>query len=506
MPVVSSAAGGDWICSLCSQKNSAAADKCVTCQRARGFAPGGHGGATMISGGGRPSPLAAATMQGQAVEQHPAAAPVTEQGLRRRPLGGRLSSTADHKREDGWRKDEHAPAAASGPVAWLSGLLSAITFVLTCARRVRLLSRDEQLRIQSITGVSVVNGPGFRFVGLMSSSTVVKAETLGLLDYIKIKDILDGSEKVERGPKLYFRGPYEQVSKRGQGLSLTSTQYVFIEDLQSGTRRVQRGPCVWIPGPREEGEVREGIVLSSTEYVLVEDMVTGQKRVDTGPGVWFPGPMEQGHKGDGIKLSSTDCVNVLDRLTGERRVDKGPCVWFPGPHDEWELGTSISLSCTEYISVLDKLSGRRFMVKGPCIWFPGPYDQYSSVSEAIPLQDDEFVKVKDMATGRRWIERGQTLLHLEPTWRLEGKIQKAWMLKGRAWARLHVAPRLSISSGSRSRSSGAPQYGLAGSSIAGISSSPGSMIGPAAGLTPPAGMLGGPGAAPPGASPYGSCA
>eukprot|EP00929_Paragymnodinium_shiwhaense_P059893 TRINITY_DN29963_c0_g1_i1.p1 TRINITY_DN29963_c0_g1~~TRINITY_DN29963_c0_g1_i1.p1 ORF type:complete len:486 (-),score=66.63 TRINITY_DN29963_c0_g1_i1:237-1694(-) len=466
MPLVSGMPT-DWTCRLCSQKNSQAADKCITCQRAKGWSPAGvQQVATVVSS--RPSPAAApVALQAAAAPamlQPPVghASPVDmhyDDGIRRRPTAGHPVPEAT-KFKDTWRHSEtqkpQAPAQAPAQMGLIAAFFSAISYMLSCGRRMRLLSRDEQLRIQNITGVHTVNGPGLKFVGLLSSSTVVKAETLGLIDYIKVKNILDGSEKVERGPQLYFRGPYEEVAKRGQGLSLTSTQYVWIEDLHSGARRVQRGPCVWIPGPREEGEVREGVVLSGTEYVLVEDMVTGQKRVDTGPGVWFPGPTEQGRKGDGIKLSSTDCVNVLDRLTGVRRVDKGPCVWFPGPHDEWALGTSISLNCTEYISVLDKLSGQRFMVKGPCIWFPGPYDQYSAVAEAIALQDDEFVKVKDMATGRRWIERGQTLLHLEPTWQLEGKIQKAWMLKGRAWARLHVAPRLSISSGpSRSRSTGA---------------------------------------------------
>lgn len=315
---------------------------------------------------------------------------------------------------------------------------------------VRFLRRDEQLRVRHLVEVTVVNGPGLKLVNPFKACTIVQAETLGMLDYVKLRSTLDGSERVVGGPLLLFLGPYEQVQSRGQGVSLGGTQYVIIEDTQSGQRRVQRGPLMWTPGPREEGKVRNGVKLSSTEYVSVQDTVTGLCRIDKGPCVWFPGPYDEWKQGNSIWLNSTEYVIVQNKSTGEKRVDRGPCTWFPGPSDEWQQGASLSLSRTQYITVIDGLTGRSTLVKGPCIWFPGPYDTPSAVTDAIVLQEDEFVKLKDVATGTRWVQRGKTLLFLEPTWRIENTstktdgIQKSWALKGREYLRLQIGPRMRV--------------------------------------------------------------
>eukprot|EP00435_Cladocopium_sp_Y103_P067008 s87_g29.t1 len=250
---------------------------------------------------------------------------------------------------------------------------------------VRFLRMDEQLRVQHLTTVTVINGylfalrffcgillqiehfesllnvlecPGLVWINPFKTYSIAKAITLGVLDYVRVRDTMDGSERADK---------------------------------QTGERRVQRGPLVWIPGPREEGKVLAGVRLNSTEYVSVEDTLTGARRVEKGPCIWFPGPYEEWEQGSGVWLSSTEYVTVQNTFSGERRVDKGPCVWFPGPYDQWTKGTSTSLTCTQYITVVNKLTGKSDMVKGPCIWFPGPYDTVSPVKDAIVLQDDEYV-------------------------------------------------------------------------------------------------------------------
>ena len=333
-------------------------------------------------------------------------------------------------------------------------LLMVLNVLLNLLWPVRFLRMDEQLRVQHLTTVTVVNGPGLVCINPFKTCTIVKAVTLGPLDYVRVRDAMDGSERAVHGPRLFFLGPYEKMQASGQGVSVSNMQYVLIEDRQTGERKVQRGPLVWIPGPREEGRVFNAVRLSSTEYINVEDLLSGARRVEKGPCIWFPGPYEEWEQGDAVHLSGTEYVTVQNVLSGERRVDKGPCMWFPGPHDEWTKGASISLTCTQYLAVLNKLSGASTLVKGPCIWFPGPYDSASPVKEAIVLQDDEYVKLKDVSTGTRWVHRGKGLLFLEPTWRVESSntrssgIQKSWALRGREFLRLQVAPHLRVTKGS----------------------------------------------------------
>lgn len=90
------------------------------------------------------------------------------------------------------------------------------------------------------------------------------------MDYVKVRHIVEGKERIEKGPKfnglqrngmeingnhrlfwnvivgpqLLFLGPYEQVVERSQGLSLGSTEYALVKDLLSGERRVIKGPCM----------------------------------------------------------------------------------------------------------------------------------------------------------------------------------------------------------------------------------------------------------------------
>lgn len=349
----------------------------------------------------------------------------------------------------------------------------------------KFLGKDEQLKIQGMTDLVVHNGPCMKLMIPFTyrSAAVIKAETLGTTDYVKVKDAVEGSERVERGPMLLFLGAYEEVTSKGQGISLGNTDYVNIEDKSSGELRTKRGPGIWFPGPQEVGTKACGISLSSTEYVVIEDKLsgekrvekgpkvffpeplekatkgsaislssteyvlitdkhTGEKRVETGPRIWFPAALETGSLHAGVSLSSTDYVLVVNNLTGERSIVKGPSVWFPGPQEQGQQGTAISLGNTDYIFVEDKLTGTQKMVKGPAVWFPAPYDNPSSIKSAQALQDDEYVKLKDLTTGKRWVQKGKTLVFLEPSWKIEtlgpkdAGLRKAWVLKAYEYVRL----------------------------------------------------------------------
>lgn len=365
--------------------------------------------------------------------------------------------------------------------------ISILTLLLlaTFQRCMKFLGKDEQLKVQGMTDLVVHNGPGMKFLIPFTyrSAKVVKAQTLGTTDYVKVKDAVEGSERVERGPKLLFLGAYEEIVTKGQGISLGSTDYVMIEDRSSGELCTKKGPGVWFPGPQEVGTKAAGISLSNTEYVVIEDKLSGEKRVEKGPQVFFPEPLEKAVKGSalslssteyvlitdkqsgekrvetgpriwfptawetgsqnsGISLSSTEYVLVVNKLSGERSIVKGPSVWFPGPQEQGQEGSAISLGNTDYIFVEDKLSGTQKMVKGPVVWFPEPYDSPSSVMSAHALQDDEYIKLKDLTSGKRWVQRGKALVFLEPSWTIErlsakdSGVRKAWVLKAYEYLRL----------------------------------------------------------------------
>jgi len=334
-------------------------------------------------------------------------------------------------------------AAACGAGAVVSAT------ALAYRRQVRHFGKDEQLRVERLTELEVHNGPGTKLLMPFSyrSAQIVKAETLGNMDYVRVRDSTDGSERIEVGPKLLFLGPYDTVVYRGHGMTLNSTEYVLVEDSLTGERTVQRGPCVWFPKPQESGTKGSAMLLSSTEYALVKDKLTGQRYVEKGPLTWFPGPMQEAVKGSGICLSSTEYVLVENKDTGEKSVQKGPCVWFPGPSEAGKKDSGVSLTSTEYIIVENRQTGNKNMVKGPCIWFPVPYETASEIRDAVALQDDEYLRIKDMASGQRWVKQGKALVFLEPTWVIEmtgcGKkgreaegIRKAFVLKKYEYVRL----------------------------------------------------------------------
>lgn len=360
-----------------------------------------------------------------------------------------------------------------------------VSLLLVGRRTVRFLGKDDQLRVAGLTDTVVHNGPGIKMISPFANTVLVKAATLGPLDYAKIKDTAEGSEHVVRGPRLLFLGPYEQVVSQGKATSLTSSEYLVVEDRSTGEKRIEKGPKVFVPGPQESitphsaisltftefilvedkltgkrwvvkgpciwfpsfwteesRHKKAAINLSSTEYVLISDSQTGVKRIEKGPQMFFPGAWETASRFAGTSLSSTEYVLVEDSETGERRIQKGPCVWFPGPQETGTKFSSLSLSSTEYIHVEDKLTGMQSLVKGPCVWFPHPYDSPSSTMNAISLQDDEYIRVKDKATGKRWVQRGKALVFLEHDCVIEissakdSGVRKAWALKSYEYVRL----------------------------------------------------------------------
>jgi hypothetical protein len=277
---------------------------------------------------------------------------------------------------------------------------------------VHFLAEDEQLRVQLFTGAKVHNGPGMTLLNPLSyrSAEKVKVDALGTLDFLKVKDITSGVERIEKGPQLFFPGPYERVTQRGQGISLSNTDYALVEDKLSGERRVVKGPCMWFPGPYDEGHKSRGISLGSTEFITVEDRVTGVKHTQKGPCVWFPGPNEvAAAKQTAITVQDDEYVLLKDTASGLRWVQQGKALIFleptwrvEGANTNGGVKKAMVLKVFEYVQLLNTKTGSITTHRGEMTVVPAPDEEVidGKKKAAVQIDDEHAALVRDKATGQ----------------------------------------------------------------------------------------------------------
>jgi len=302
-------------------------------------------------------------------------------------------------------------------LALLVGLLTAAAAVLLVLgqRAIFFLGQDEQLRVEGFTGAHVQNGPGTAVLNPFTyrSAEIRKAESLGTMDYLKIKDTVEGKERIEKGPQLLFLGAFEQVvGKKCQALSLGSTDFALVEDRCTGEKRVVKGPCMWFPDTHEEATKGKAESLSRTEYIIVEDQLTGDKSIVKGPTVWFPTPYERcSKKTTAITLQEDEYLRIKDSATGKRWIQKGKAIVFLEPTWQVEGGTNKAwaLKSNMYVRLMDTVTGKVTSHRGEQTVFPGPDEQLmdGEIMTAIDLKVNEYVKILDQATGEIRVEAGR---------------------------------------------------------------------------------------------------
>lgn len=280
-------------------------------------------------------------------------------------------------------------------------------------RSLHFLGQDEQLLVEGFTGMYVQNGPGTFILNPFThrSASIRKAETLGTMDCLKVRHTVEGKERIEKGPQLFFPAPYEQIVERSKGLSLGSTEYAIIKDLLTGEKSVIKGPCMWFPGPHEDAQRGSAVSLSRTEYLIVEDQLTGEKSTVKGPTVWFPGPFERsGSKMTAIALQDDEYIKVKDTSSGKKWVQQGKALVFPEP--TWQVDGGVrqawALKSYEYVRLVNKVTGKVESHRGEQTVFPGPDDELldGQVMQLIDLKVHEYVKILDQSTGAIRVECG----------------------------------------------------------------------------------------------------
>ena len=258
-------------------------------------------------------------------------------------------------------------------MATLFGLIvvSLAVYVFLLPLVVKFVDKDEEVVIEGLTEQTVITGPQVVFLPLFRKSAEVrKALSLGAMEYCVIQNVLTGEKRVEMGPKLVFRKPYDDILKNSRGM-----------------------------------EKRSAISLKSNEYVRFLDNRTGKVRVVHGePGCLAPGPYEKYMDGDkmaAMDLRIYEYVKVQDRQTGAVRTERGEKLVFLGPFEEFVESKKVAVNIDESTAVLvrNKRSGQLSLTTEKKLFFPANDEDILEVRQLVKLADYEASIVRDK-TGK----------------------------------------------------------------------------------------------------------
>jgi len=233
---------------------------------------------------------------------------------------------------------------------------------------VKFVDKDEELVIEGLTEQTIIDGPKIAFVPLFRKSVEVRRKmSLGAMDYCVIKNSLTGNKRVEVGPKLVSRKPYDEILKNYLGkekrkaISLKSNEYARLEDERTGEVRVvhgQRG-CL-VPGPYDkylDGDKMQAIDLRVYEYVKIQDRKTGAVRTERGEQLVFLGPFEvlMENKKTAIEVDESTAVLVRNKRSGQLSLVTEKMLFVPSSDEEvLEVRSLIKLADYEASIVRDK--------------------------------------------------------------------------------------------------------------------------------------------------------
>eukprot|EP00927_Polykrikos_kofoidii_P009171 TRINITY_DN1380_c0_g1_i3.p1 TRINITY_DN1380_c0_g1~~TRINITY_DN1380_c0_g1_i3.p1 ORF type:complete len:639 (-),score=125.92 TRINITY_DN1380_c0_g1_i3:265-2181(-) len=284
------------------------------------------------------------------------------------------------------------------------------TIAAILPRTVRFLSDGQQLRVERLTEKVVYNGPCTVVLNPLTTCKVdlVKGESLGATEFLKVKDTLTGQTYVEKGPKLKFLGANETVAERGSGTTLSKTEYLVVENELTGESATVRGPQVWFPTASSvAGRKMTAIALQEDEYIRVRDDATGQRWVQKGKDLVFLEPTQrvEGSVRKAWTLKAYEYVRLLDSVTGKVTVHRGESTVFPGSNEELLDGdklTATELKANEYVKVVDKTNGKIRVVAGPELLFLGANETLidNGKKQAIDVDEEHAVLVRDISTAQ----------------------------------------------------------------------------------------------------------
>jgi regulator of protease activity HflC (stomatin/prohibitin superfamily) len=195
----------------------------------------------------------------------------------------------------------------------------------------------------------------------------------------------------------------------------------IIQQTTGGERKVINGPGVKFISPFHTSEWRKAELLGPLQYSLVKSDLTGEPRVEAGPKLLFLEPYDKiVHTTAKIVLQKDEYVRLVDEQTGDVRILQGPQNVVPGPTESQPQGKAKAVALTRYESVriTDIASGAlRTEIGGENgrLVYPGPFEYFEPKQQGIKLAKNEWIRIMDKATGRVRVERGESIVFLQPT-------------------------------------------------------------------------------------------
>lgn len=172
--------------------------------------------------------------------------------------------------------------------------LFGVISIITALASIKTLSRDEQMVVHYLNGKEVVNGPCTKVFNPFREKERRKAIRISNLQYVRIKDTLNGGVRMVVGHAKIFLGAYEKIDGVQKKIVLKKDQYIRLIDRLSGVERVLRGADSIVPGPWEESNegVQQAAFINRDSAAVVLYKVDGTKRLHTQTGPFFPKPYE----------------------------------------------------------------------------------------------------------------------------------------------------------------------------------------------------------------------
>lgn len=246
---------------------------------------------------------------------------------------------------------------------------------LYCLPALRCLDQGEQIFADGCTKKATWDGPGFKCIPPCYSGDRRDAMNLLKTQYMRVRNTINGEERVEIGPQLFYLGAYDELIDRypKSGENLGPIDYLKIKDRNTGEITIVKGPTLWTPGTPFEEVVKKytAVALKHNEY-----------------------------------------TKIVDNKSGAQRMEKGEALVYLGPHEEFvdgDRGVKNAVMVDEHTAVLvrDITNGQLRLVTEKSLFFPSAFEEVVKVQKKIVLEDFQVVVLKDKH-GKYIIKEGKS--------------------------------------------------------------------------------------------------
>lgn len=266
--------------------------------------------------------------------------------------------------------------------------------------------------VNNLTGVKRVEvGPKLLFLNPYDEAgTKENSISLSATQYVRFIDKQSGKVRVEIGEKGgIIPKPYESFLDYpgvSEGIALGPLEYCIVKNSLNNSRRVEKGPKLLVLDAFdiEDGGKITAISLKATQFVRFVDKQTGKIRVEIGEqGCVIPSPYETllDHVGvrDAISLKCYEYVKIEDKKTGNIRVERGEKLVFLTGYEEVVGKTcrAIEIDDENAVLVRNKRSGQQKLITEKQLYFPENDEEVIEERKLIKLADHEccIVRGKD---------------------------------------------------------------------------------------------------------------